>query len=68
MESSGYGLGCVSSSGTKVLPWTCHGVEQVGGSSLRMGLASAVGMLTGTSAKCFKMKRMLVSSMGRAVP
>lgn len=68
MESSGYGgIGCVFSRGTDVLPWTCHGVEQMGGSSLRMCLASALGMLMGTSAKCFKMKCMLVSCMGRAV-
>lgn len=69
MESSRcVGIGRVFSRGMNVLPWTCHGVEQVGARSLRMGLASAMGMLMGTWAKCFKIKCMLVSCMGRAVP
>lgn len=69
MGSSTYvEIGHVFSGGRNVLPWTCHSVERVGGRSLRRCLGSGLGMLVGTSAKCFKMKRVLVSCLGRAVP
>lgn len=61
-------IGHVFSGGRNVLPWTHHGVERVGGRSLRRGLGSTLGMLMGTSAKCFKIKCVLVSCLGRAVP
>lgn len=56
------------SGGRNVLPWTCHGAEHAGGRSLRRGLGSTLGIVMGTSAKCFKINCRLVSCLGRAVP
>lgn len=69
MGSSTYvEIGHIFSGGRNMLPWTCHGVERVGGRSLRRGLGLTLGMLMGTSAKHFKMKCVHLSCMGRAVP
>lgn len=61
-------IGHIFSGGRNVLPWTCHGVEWVGGRSLRRRLGLALGMPVGTWAKHFKIKCVHLSCTGRAVP
>jgi len=61
-------IGHVFSGGRNVLLWTCHGIEWAVGRPLRRGLGSTLEMLMGTSAKCFKIKCVLVSCLGGSVP